>query len=146
MPTSDLPVILDSDVRVESATVLDKDFAEIDWQSPWMCHLNQLSSISETIQNLSTIAAPKNEIAGAVIEEPLIDVIADILNTAINRQRKETQGFLPTTKPTEDNQVQALKFVSQDALPEGEAYESFIATTGNIPTRDNLHDLFNGLS
>ncbi|MBE0442192.1 MAG: DUF3025 domain-containing protein [Psychrobacter sp.] len=144
MPTNDLPVILDSDVRVESATVLDKDFAEIDWQSPWMCHLNQLSSISETIQNLSTIAAPKNEIAGAVIEEPLIDVIADILNTAINRQRKETQGFLPTTKPTEDNQVQALKFVSQDALPEGEAYESFIATTGNIPTRDNLHDLFNG--
>ena len=24
------------------------------------------------------------------------------------------------------------------------AYESFIGTTGNIPTRDNLHDLFNG--
>jgi hypothetical protein len=29
-------------------------------------------------------------------------------------------------------------------LPEGEAYESFIGTTGNIPTRNNLHDLFNG--
>lgn len=37
-----------------------------------------------------------------------------------------------------------MTFVSQDALPEGEAYEHFIATTGNIPTRDNLHDLFNG--
>ena len=34
--------------------------------------------------------------------------------------------------------------MSQNALPEGEAYESFIGATGNIPTRDNLHDLFNG--
>lgn len=38
-----------------------------------------------------------------------------------------------------------LKFVSQDSLPEGMAYESFIAQTGNIPTRDNFHDLLGGL-
>jgi hypothetical protein len=30
-------------------------------------------------------------------------------------------------------------------LPAGEAYESFIARTSCVPTRDNLHDLFNGL-
>jgi hypothetical protein len=36
-------------------------------------------------------------------------------------------------------------FVEQSALPVGEPYESFIARTGTIPTRDNLHDLFNGL-
>jgi len=36
-------------------------------------------------------------------------------------------------------------FVPQEALPPGEAYEAFIARTGRVPTRDNLHDLFNGL-
>jgi hypothetical protein len=38
-----------------------------------------------------------------------------------------------------------LRFVPQDALPEGTAYEEFIGATGQVPTRDNLHDFFNGL-
>ena len=36
-------------------------------------------------------------------------------------------------------------FVAANALPEGEAYEAFIARTGSVPTRDNLHDHFNRL-
>lgn len=36
-------------------------------------------------------------------------------------------------------------FVPQTALPEGEAYEAFIARTDQVPTRDNAHDLLNGL-
>jgi hypothetical protein len=38
-----------------------------------------------------------------------------------------------------------LSFVPQDDLPEGTAYEAFIGATGGVPTRDNLHDFFNGL-
>lgn len=38
------------------------------------------------------------------------------------------------------------RFVEQQALPPGEPYESFIARTGLVPTRDNAHDLFNGLA
>ncbi|SFV06344.1 DUF3025 domain-containing protein [Pseudoduganella namucuonensis] len=38
-----------------------------------------------------------------------------------------------------------LAFVPQSALPEGVAYEEFIGATGGVPTRDNLHDFFNGL-
>jgi hypothetical protein len=38
-----------------------------------------------------------------------------------------------------------VRFVEQAALPDGEPYESFIARTACVPTRDNLHDLFNGL-
>ena len=38
-----------------------------------------------------------------------------------------------------------LHFVPQDALPEGEAYEAFIHRLAAVPTRDNLHDLFNAL-
>ncbi len=36
-------------------------------------------------------------------------------------------------------------FVPQSALPLGEAYEAFINRTGQVPTRDGLHDFFNGL-
>jgi Protein of unknown function (DUF3025) len=38
-----------------------------------------------------------------------------------------------------------VSFVPQQALPEGVAYERFIFETGQCPTRDNLHDFFNGL-
>ena len=38
-----------------------------------------------------------------------------------------------------------LRFVAQHELPKGEAYEAFIARSACVPTRDNLHDLFNGL-
>ncbi len=38
-----------------------------------------------------------------------------------------------------------MRFAAQSALPEGEPYERYIFTTGACPTRDNLHDFFNGL-
>jgi Protein of unknown function (DUF3025) len=38
-----------------------------------------------------------------------------------------------------------VRFVPVTELPEGEAYETFIARTGCVPTRDNLHDHFNRL-
>jgi len=37
------------------------------------------------------------------------------------------------------------QFVAASCLPPGEAYEAFVARTGSVPTRDNLHDFFNGL-
>ena len=38
-----------------------------------------------------------------------------------------------------------VAFVPQSALPEGTAYEQYIWDTRRVPTRDNLHDFFNGL-
>ena len=37
------------------------------------------------------------------------------------------------------------QFVPQSTLPDGEPYETFIARTGQVPTRETLHDFFNGL-
>lgn len=37
-----------------------------------------------------------------------------------------------------------VEFVAQSALPAGQAYEDFIYARGQVPTRDNLHDFFNG--
>jgi hypothetical protein len=38
------------------------------------------------------------------------------------------------------------RFVDPTEPPAGEAYESFIARTARVPTRENLHDFFNGLA
>ncbi|MFN7154431.1 MAG: DUF3025 domain-containing protein [Acidovorax sp.] len=38
-----------------------------------------------------------------------------------------------------------MRFVMQHELPQGTAYEQFIFDTRQVPTRDNLHDFFNGL-
>lgn len=38
-----------------------------------------------------------------------------------------------------------MRFVAQSALPAGAAYEQYIFETACCPTRDNLHDFFNGL-
>ncbi len=38
-----------------------------------------------------------------------------------------------------------VKFVPQSALPDNQAYEDFIFKTAQVPTRDGLHDFFNGL-
>jgi hypothetical protein len=38
-----------------------------------------------------------------------------------------------------------VQFVPQAALPAGVAYEQYIFDTGRVPTRDGLHDFFNGL-
>jgi hypothetical protein len=42
--------------------------------------------------------------------------------------------------------LHGIKFVPQAALQGGMAYEAFIFETKTVPTRDNLHDFFNGLA
>jgi hypothetical protein len=43
-------------------------------------------------------------------------------------------------------QATGIGFVPQSELPEGKAYEQFIFETRSVPTRENLHDFFNGLA
>lgn len=40
---------------------------------------------------------------------------------------------------------QPIRFVPQHSLPASAPYESHVAATGEVPTRDNLHDFFNAL-
>ena len=118
---------------------LDTSFTAIDWQAPWLLHLAQLDYLSKKVEHLSkqTNYSDKDS---ANYSTP---VIANLLNTAISQRYTQLKNQ-PKIKPTNSNQAQTLRFVSQNALPESEGYESFIGRTGNIPTRDNLHDLFNG--
>lgn len=160
MPASDLPDTLNSDTHTKQLPVvegqLDNSFAEIDWQAPWLSHITQLSYISSTIERLSRSSLQRDSLNGLGNAKNLdahdihtsgintLDMIAKVLKTAMTQQADQLQQPLPHTKPAHEHKFQTLQFVSQNALPEGEAYEQFIGTTGNIPTRDNLHDLFNG--
>ncbi|MFZ6718526.1 DUF3025 domain-containing protein [Undibacterium sp. Ji49W] len=38
-----------------------------------------------------------------------------------------------------------LQFIAQEELPDGVAYEAHISASGQVPTRENLHDFFNAL-
>lgn len=66
---------------------------------------------------------------------------------------REIAAALPAELPAAWPAAEALnaigsstpRFVAAAAMPTGEAYEAFIARTGSVPTRNNLHDLFNGL-
>lgn len=52
---------------------------------------------------------------------------------------------LSVAKALNDLGEAPVSFVPQTALPAGVAYEDFIFQTRNVPTRDKLHDFFNGL-
>ena len=153
MTTTDLPAKPDFDAHYDAIFDsafnnpfvfegrLDVSFAAIDWQAPWLCHLNQLSDISKAIIQMSAVREGCDQPDKI---ENTSDIIAKILNRGLEKQADVSHQPLPQTKPALNNKAKILRFVSQDALSEGEAYESFIGATGNIPTRDNLHDLFNG--
>ena len=52
---------------------------------------------------------------------------------------------LPVHRALQCLPAMPVQFAPQDDLPEGAAYEQHIFDTRRVPTRDNLHDFFNGL-
>lgn len=75
----------------------------------------------------------------------------DIVRPAFDRLALRGEGFIEefnaqaTALALVNHRGQPVRFVPQADLPEGTAYEEFIGATGCVPTRDNLHDFFNGL-
>ena len=55
------------------------------------------------------------------------------------------RGGTPVWQALNQHLAAPVQFVPQDMLPAGTPYEQFVAETGRCPTRDGLHDLFNGL-
>jgi hypothetical protein len=63
----------------------------------------------------------------------------------LDAHRSVAQALNELARPAPRLARGPICFVAQHELAPDEAYESFIARTGRVPTRDNLHDLFNGL-
>lgn len=106
----------------------------IDWRQPW------LASWRDSGQRVAQAVA-----AGAALPD------------ALNRERAVPQrmadGTLAAQAPNEIKMPNitahagrlGIEFVPQSALPPGQGYEHYMAQTGQCPTRENLHDFFNGL-
>lgn len=61
------------------------------------------------------------------------------------RTSRHIENGLPVHAALNELPDSIVRFVPQSALPSNQAYEEFIFNTGTVPTRDNLHDFFNGL-
>ena len=85
-----------------------------------------LASLDATLQTPPAWLLPHAPIAQRIVSALDAHSVAEALNAAGGGNR-------------------VVRFVEQSMLPVGEAYEAFIARTRCVPTRDNLHDLFNGL-
>jgi hypothetical protein len=71
--------------------------------------------------------------------EPYAKLASQILHAARSR------SVAAALNSVEAGSTESIRFIDHAAVQTGEPYESFIARTGCVPTRDNLHDLFNGL-
>ncbi len=88
----------------------------IDWSAPWL--------------------TPWRAIGQPVAEQAGRDGVVQALNAAAEARGAEAIEL----------SAGRLRFVPQAELPPAEAYEAFIARTAFVPTRGNLHDLFNGIA
>lgn len=94
--------------------------------------------------NLQTAVLPHG-VVGADIDwqrawlAPFSDLKNAVLPLSELHKNSSTADALNAAGPA------PVRFVAQSALPDGQAYEQFIFETENVPTRDNLHDFFNGL-
>jgi hypothetical protein len=71
---------------------------------------------------------------------PYLPLAEDVLHAANARSVVATLNAARSENPA------FPRFVDHSELPAGEPYESYVARTVCVPTRENLHDLFNGLA
>lgn len=86
---------------------------QINWHAPWLTHLPLFFHD---------------------IDKQLYMTDGDLLSDALNHHLFD--GMVTASN-------RPIRFIPQHQLPNGVAYESHIAKTGHIPTRNNIHDLFN---
>lgn len=93
---------------------------QIDWSQPWYAGVRMCGERADALIQ-----------AGLSVSDALTQVQAE------RQVDGHSQPFVLPAGP--------LRFVPQETLPDGEAYEAFIGRTACVPTRNNLHDFFNGL-
>lgn len=103
--------------------------ALIDFNQPWYHYLTYFAELDAKHSQATHSYAPAINAIN----------IVEKLNAGLDRFEDVNASRIANFKKL------PIHFVEQACLPEGETYESFIAKTGKIPTRDNHHDLLNGL-
>ncbi len=59
-------------------------------------------------------------------------------------QAANSQSVVAALNGARSDHPESARFIDYSELPAAEPYESFVARTGCVPTRENLHDLSTG--
>jgi len=129
----------------------------IDWGRPLFAGWRGLGSLtSELVAEHGNVCSALNAVHGSVLANDSSDssgLLEDISSTHSAKSEGDTvrahtrfahQIARASATLTLGSGV-AVEFVPQSDLPADIAYEAFIFSHKHIPTRDNLHDFFNGL-
>ena len=115
--------------------------AEIDWSQPWFVPWRELG------EPTAQLALQQRSVA-----EALNALQTNLQLSAVKCEASAGSGDIASAASVNTTRaglalgdVNEVKFVPQSTLPEGQAYEDFIFKTAQVPTRDGLHDFFNGL-
>ena len=102
---------------------LSSGISAIDWRTPW----------------LEPMAAVGRQVAARVAAGmPCHEALNFQMDAAGAEGSGGAGGAVRPARPP-------VRFVSQSELPAGEPYEKYIFESGKCPTREGLHDFFNGL-
>lgn len=106
----------------------------IDWQQPWLLPLRAVGApIEAAVRGGASVAMACQ---AAVFGRGANPYAAPPSSVDAAAAVREPVALPPPALP---------QFVPASDLPEGQAYEAFIARSGCLPTRDNRHDFFNAL-
>ena len=129
----------------------------IDWPRPWFAGWRRLGSLtSELVVEHGNVCSALNTAYTSLLANDLncsTGLLEDISSTYSAKSEGDTvrahtrfahQIARASTTLTLGSGG-SVEFVPQSDLPAEIAYEAFIFSHKRIPTRDNLHDFFNGL-
>lgn len=104
----------------------------IDWRAPW------LKPMADAGQQVAARVA-----AGVLCHEAL-NLHIDAMSAGGAEDGGGSEGVEWDARPASTSNT-PVRFVPQSQLPPGEAYEKYIFNSRLCPTREGLHDFFNGL-
>ena len=129
----------------------------IDWPRPWFAGWRGLGSLtSELVAEHSNVCSALNAVHGSLHVNDSSGSI-DLIKGISSAHSAKSEGDTVRAHTRFAHQIArasatltlgsggAVEFVPQSDLPADIAYEAFIFSHKRIPTRDNLHDFFNGL-
>ena len=129
----------------------------IDWARPWFAGWRELGSFtSELVDEKGSVCSALNAVSvsefakGAqgffVLSEDISSgTSAKSKGDTVRAHTRFAHHIARASATLTLGSGGAVEFVSQTELPSDIAYEAFIYSHKRVPTRDNLHDFFNGL-
>jgi len=129
----------------------------IDWPRPWFAGWRRLGSLtSELVVEHGNVCSALNTAYTSLLANDLncsTGLLEDISSTYSAKSEGDTvrahtrfaHQIARASATLTLGSGGSVEFVPQSDLPAEIAYEAFIFSHKRIPTRDNLHDFFNGL-